>query len=57
MQSHELTRQIERDTVVLHRKRLICALIRREGIIADNPYLVLALADSLLDTLAYNQRS
>jgi hypothetical protein len=56
MQRHELTRQIERDTIVLHRRRLICALIRREGILADNPHLVLSLADSLLDTLAYNER-
>jgi hypothetical protein len=53
MPKPEIENRIERDTTDLHRKRLICSLIRREGILVQNCRLVIALADSLLDSMSH----
>ncbi len=53
MPKPEIANSIKRDTTDLHRKRLICSLIRREGILEQNSRLVVALADSLLGSMSH----
>jgi hypothetical protein len=40
------------DTVSLHRGRLICNLLRREGILLENSHFLIGLADVLLESYA-----
>lgn len=54
MQRHSVIEEIEQDTVKLHRGRLICALLRREGILSHNSHIVIHLAELLLKSLSHN---
>jgi hypothetical protein len=54
-----LTRQskandIDAETARLRKGRLICALLRQEGILAPNAHLVLRLANDLLKSFSYH---
>jgi len=40
-------------TLHLRRKRLICGLLRKEGLLAGNTELVIRLADRLLRSYSY----
>jgi hypothetical protein len=51
MRKSDRTEQIEQDATSLRRCRLVCALLRREGILAHNPHVLMSLADSLLRSL------
>lgn len=53
MQRSDLTERIERDALSLRRRRLICELLRREGILAFNSRFVMDLADNLLKSLTH----
>jgi hypothetical protein len=53
MQRSDVTEQIRCDTEHLSRTRLVCALLRQEGILSDNSRFVIDLADRLLKSLAY----
>jgi len=53
MRRCDLTDRIGREALELHRGRLICRLLRKEGLLADNTSLVLRLADHLLRSYSY----
>jgi hypothetical protein len=55
MQQSDPEKQIKQDTVNLYRGRLICALLRKEGILADNSHIVVGLAENLLRSLAHHK--
>lgn len=50
MRSPSPVREIRQQAVTLCRGRLICELLRREGLLADNARVVINLADNLLRT-------
>jgi hypothetical protein len=54
MRKHSVIKEIQRDTINLHRGRLICALLRREGILYHNPRIVIDLAERLLKSLSHH---
>jgi hypothetical protein len=45
--------EIDRQAIGLHRDRVICALLRKEGLLSHNSRLVLRLADRLLQSYSY----
>jgi hypothetical protein len=49
--------EIERQALCLYRERLICTLLRQEGILLPNSHLVLNLADRLLKSYSYRHPS
>ena len=53
MQPYSLTEKIGQQALDLHRGRLICKLLRKEGLLPDNTNLVLRLADRLLRSYSY----
>ena len=53
MQRSDAVEQIRRDTERLSRTRLVCTLLRQEGILSDNSHFVIHLADRLLKSLAH----
>ena len=55
MQRSDSTEQIRQDILNLHRGRLICKLLRKEGILVENSHILLDLADSLLRSLAHHR--
>ncbi len=54
MQSPIRREDIETQVLNLHRGRLICVLLRQEGLLLENSHLLLSLADELL--LSYRYR-
>jgi len=53
MQPFSLADKIGEQALDLHRKRLVCSLLRKEGLLSANTDLVLRLADQLLKTYSY----
>ena len=53
MQRSSLAERIGEQAIDLHRKRLICKLLRDEGLLAANTDLVLRFADRLLKSYSY----
>ncbi len=53
MQPYSLTDKIGRQTLDLHRRRLVCKLLRKQGLLSDNINLVLRFADHLLESYSY----
>ena len=45
-------REIGAQAIELHQGRLLCALLRKEGLLSENTRLVLRLADRLLKSYA-----
>jgi hypothetical protein len=56
MQQSDIIRRIRRDALDLHKGRLICRLLRKEGILGHNSHILLGLADTLLRSLAHHRR-
>lgn len=57
MQRYSLTEKIGQQALDLHRKRLVCRLLRKEGLLPDNTNLVLRFADHLLKSYSYRARN
>ena len=55
MQRSDSTEQIRQVILDLHRGRLICRLLRKEGILVENSHILLDLADTLLHSLAWHR--
>ena len=55
MQQSDVVEKVLQDTLKLHRERLICRLLRKEGILVENSHLILGLADTLLRSLAHHR--
>jgi hypothetical protein len=53
MRRSSAARDMTEQAVALHRGRLICALLRKERLLAQNTRLVLQLADRLLESYAF----
>ena len=53
MQPFSLAKEIGEQALDLHRKRLVCGLLRKEGLLAGNTDLVIRLADRLLRSYSY----
>jgi hypothetical protein len=55
MQPSDSTERIVEDILKLHRGRLICKLLRKEGILVQNSHILLGLADTILRSLAHHR--
>jgi hypothetical protein len=55
MQVPGLRKEIEQQVFRLHRERLICVLIRQEGLLVKNSRLVIDLANTLLKSYTYRR--
>jgi hypothetical protein len=53
MQRYSPTEKLGQQALDLHRSRLICKLLREEGLLSDNANLVSRLADRLLRSYLY----
>ncbi len=53
MRRYGLTEKLGQQALDLHRSRLICRLLRKEGLLSDNTGLVSRLADRLLKSYLY----
>jgi hypothetical protein len=53
MQPFSPAEKIGEQVLDLHRKRLVCRLLREEGLLAANTDLVLRFADRLLRSYSY----
>ena len=56
MQQSDPIRRIRQDALDLHKGRLICKLLRKEGILIHNSHILLGLAECLLRSLAHHRR-
>ena len=53
MRRSSLAAKIEEQALALHRKRLLCSLLRKEGLLSGNTDLVLRFAEHLLISYSF----